>query len=82
MADPTVFGLFGLAAFLSVLGVNVALLWRHAPQLGTALGFAEARGRLVMLQPEGEPNVVMLRPRAVPCPGLSPAGLSPARLAA
>lgn len=76
MADPTVFGLFGLSAFLAVVGVNLVLLWRHAPQLSAALGFAEARGKLIVQQPEGEPNVVMLRPRAMPCPGLSPVRLA------
>ena len=78
MADPTVFGLFGLTAFLAVLGVNILLLWRHAPRLASALGFAEAHGEMVLPLPEGEPNVVLLRPRAVLQPGgcAAPLGLA------
>ena len=62
MAEPTVFGLFGLAAFLAVLGLNVGLIWRHADRLVSALGFAEARGQLIRLRPGGDDNVVRLRP--------------------
>ena len=64
MADATAFGLFGLSAFLAVLGVNILLLWRHAPSLAEALGFSASRG-VVLTCPEGEPNVVLLRPRGV-----------------
>lgn len=76
MADPTIFGLFGLCAFLAVLGLNLALLWRHAPRLAAALGFAESRGSVTLLLPEGEPNVVLLRPARLV------ASESPLRLAA
>ncbi len=76
MADPTVFGLFGLSAFLAVLGVNLFLLWRHAPRLAEALGFAESRGRIITLLPEGEPNVVMLRPQPVRAVCTSPVRLA------
>ena len=62
MADSTVFGLFGLFAFLAMLGVNALLLWRHAPRLASALGFAEGRGEWIRPAPEGDPNVVRLRP--------------------
>lgn len=78
MTDPTVFGFLGLLGFLGVLAINVNLVWRHAPRLAEVLGFAEERGQIVHVIPEGEPNVVALRPR----PALRPANIAPVRLAA
>lgn len=78
MADPTISGLFGLSAFLAILGVNLFLLWRHGPRLAEALGFAQARGEIRLL-PEGEPNVLRLQPR--PAARMA-ACAAPARLAA
>lgn len=79
MADPTTFGLFGLAAFLAMLGVNGVLLWRHAPRLTAALGFAGSRGEIMGLVPEGDPTVVRLQPRPMP---RHAACAAPVRLAA
>lgn len=78
MTDPTVFGFLGLLGFLGVLAVNLNLLWRHAPRLAEALGFAEERGQVVFLIPDGEPNVVALRPR----PAVRATNVAPVRLAA
>lgn len=79
MADPSVFGFLGLLGFLSVLGVNLWLMWRHSPQLVAALGFADSRGQILHLQPGGEPNVVRLIPIAR---GTSTPPMQPVRLAA
>ncbi len=72
-------GLLASLALLAMLGLNLALLARHAPRLASALRMAGARGNIVEFIPTGEPNVVMLRPRRNDA--VSPAG-SALRLAA
>ena len=78
MAEPTISGLFGLSAFLVILGVNLFLLWRNAPRLAEALGFAQALGEVRIL-PGGEPSLLRLQPRHAPRPA---ACAAPVRLAA
>jgi hypothetical protein len=72
MATATALGLLGPLAFLAAIVLNAALLWRASPRLLQAL--AGVRPTLVpaMIRPEGESNIVPLRPRVSPAVAASP----------
>ena len=75
MVTATFFGLAGPLALIAALVLNAVLLWRATPNLCAAL--LGARPTLVpaRVRPDGESNVIALRPglrRAVPT-GRAPA---------
>ena len=74
MVTATTLGLLGPLALLAALALNAALLWRASPRLLQALGGARALVVPARIRPDGESNVVALRPRVRPAvvsaPGL------------
>jgi hypothetical protein len=63
MVTATVLGLLGPIALLAALGLNAGLLWRAAPGLARALAGPQPMRIPARMLPEGESNVVPLRPR-------------------
>ncbi len=59
----TALGLLGPLALIAALGLNAMLLWRAAPAFSRALGGARPLLVPARFKPEGESNVVALRPR-------------------
>lgn len=75
----TALGLIGPLAFLAAVALNGVLVWRAAPGLARALAGPQPLRVPARIRPDGESNVIALRPR----PGLSPAtAVRPIRLAA
>ncbi len=63
MVTATALGLLGPIALLAALGLNAGLLWRAAPGLAQALAGPQPQRIPARIVPEGESNVVALRPR-------------------
>lgn len=72
MVTATALGLIGPLAFMAAVALNAGLLWRAAPRLLQALAGVRATVVPAMIAPDGESNVVPLRPRLSPAVAVAP----------
>jgi hypothetical protein len=69
MVTATALGLLGPIALLAAIGLNTGLLWRSAPGLVRALAGPQLQRIPARVLPDGECNVVPLRPHFSPAAG-------------